>query len=253
MTERARSDIPDIQPLSLADLRTALQLGMRDFRRAPGWGLFFGGVYVGIGLVLILLGAGALAWTVMLCLGFPLIGPFAAVGLYEVSRRLEAGDALDRAGILGVVLAERHRQIPWAGAIMGFLILFWSFLAHMTFALFMGLSVMVNVSTSYEIYLTTNGLTMIAVELAVGAVFAFVLFALSVVSLPLLLDKELDFITAMLISLGCVRANWAVMLVWAMMVAGLLFLGMLPGLLGLLVVLPVLGHATWHLYRRALG
>ena len=119
--------------------------------------------------------------------------------------------------------------------------------------MFVGLSVMVNVSTSYEIYLTTNGLTMIAVELAVGAVFAFVLFALSVVSLPLLLDKELDFITAMLISLGCVRANWAVMLVWAMMVAALLFLGMLPGLLGLLVVLPVLGHATWHLYRRALG
>ena len=252
MTQPERSEIPDIQPLRLDDLGAALRAGLRDFRCAPGWGLFFGGVYVAIGLALVLLGAGALAWTVMLCLGFPLIGPFAAVGLYEVSRRLESGAPMDRVGILGVVLAERHRQIPWAGAIMGFLLLFWSFLAHMIFALFMGLSVMVNVSTSYEIYLTTNGLTMIAVELAVGAVFAFVLFSLSVVSLPLLLDKELDFITAMLISLACVRANLVVMLVWAVLVVGLLFLGMLPGLLGLLVVLPVLGHATWHLYRRAL-
>ena len=93
---------------------------------------------------------------------------------------------------------------------------------------------------------------MLLVGSAFGAVFAFVLFALTVVSLPLLLDKELDFVTAMLTSVAVVRKNPGVMLVWAAVIAGTTFLGMLPLLLGLYVVLPILGHATWHIYRRAL-
>ncbi|MDF0600049.1 DUF2189 domain-containing protein [Psychromarinibacter sp. C21-152] len=230
----------------------SLERGWRDFRRAPLFGLFFGGVYAVVGLVLTALGASGWIWTLMLSLGFPLVAPFAAVGLYEVSRRLEDGEPLDWGAVLGVVLRERQRQIPWAGAIIVIYFLFWSFLAHMLFALFMGPSALTNASTSWEMYLTPTGLTMVAVEIAVGGVAAFVLFSLTVVSLPLLLEREVDFITAMLLSLRATFANLGVMLVWAAVIAGLLFLGMLPWFLGLFVVLPVLGHATWHLYRRAL-
>ena len=246
------SPLPMIGTVTLAELFISLGAGWRDFRRAPMFGLFFSGFYVLIGLGLVLFGAGTVAWTLMTSLGFPLIAPFAAVGLYEVSRRLEDDEPLDWRAILGVVAAERRRQIPWLGAIFVIYFLFWSFLAHMIFALFMGLTVMTNVSSSMDAFLTPNGLTMVAVELAVGAVFAFVLFALTVVSLPLLLEREIDFISAMLLSFAMVRRNLLVMLVWAAIIAGLLFLGMVPYFLGLLIVLPVLGHATWHLYRRAL-
>ncbi|MDJ0629053.1 MAG: DUF2189 domain-containing protein [Rhodobacter sp.] len=246
------SPLPNIGKVTLEELFISLRAGWWDFRRAPAFGLFFSGVYVLAGLALVMFGAGTVSWTLMISLGFPLVAPFAAVGLYEVSRRLEDGEPLNWGGVLGVVVREKDRQIPWAGAIIVIYFLFWSFLAHMIFALFMGLSVMTHATTSYEIYLTANGLTMIAVEVAVGGVFAFVLFGLTVVSLPLLLEKEVDFITAMLLSFRMVRQNLFVMLLWAFLIAALLFLGMLPYFLGLFVVLPVLGHATWHLYRRAL-
>lgn len=244
--------LPETTRVTLADLRAALAAGWRDFRKAPRFGLFFGTVYVLTGLGLVAIGAGTFIWTIAICLGFPLFAPFAAVGLYEVSRRLETGQALDWYQILGVIRAEKDRQMPWVGAIILIYVLFWSFLAHMIFALFMGLSVLTNVSSSYEVFLTTNGLTMIAVELGIGAVLAFVLYALTVVSMPLLLDKEVDFVSAMLLSFRLVTENLFVMLVWAALIAVLSLIAMIPAFLGLIVVLPVLGHATWHLYRRAL-
>ena len=248
----APSPIPDVVTLGFADLWASLAAGWRDFRAAPSFGIFFSAVYVGVGLGLITFGAGTLWWTLAVSLAFPLFAPFAAVGLYEVSRRIESGGAMDWYQILGVVVAEKDRQIPWIGAIILIYVLFWSFFAHMLFAMFMGVSNLTNVSTSYEAFLTPNGLTMIAVELGVGAILAFVLFALTVVSLPLLLDRELDFVTAMLLSVDVVKSNFAVMLVWASVVGGLTLLAMVPMFLGLFVALPVLGHATWHLYRRAL-
>jgi uncharacterized membrane protein len=175
------------------------------------------------------------------------------VGLYEVSRRLEAGERLDWRGVLGVVWAERGRQIPWMGAIIVIYFLFWTFIAHMIFALFMGLSVMTNVSGSWEAFLTPAGLMMIAAEGVVGGVLAFLLFALTVVSLPLLLDREVDFVTAMILSVQTVQENGRVMLCWAALIAVAMLLALLPWFLGLVIVLPVFGHATWHLYRRALA
>ena len=246
------SPLPLIGRLTLYELIASLRAGWGDFCRAPAFGLFFGGFYVFSGLALVSLGADHVAWTLMMSLGFPLVAPFAAVGLYEVSRRLEAGLPLNWGEVLGVVLNERRRQIPWAGAIIVIFFMFWTFLAHMIFALFMGLSVMTNATSSLEIYLEPNGLAMIAVEIAVGGAFAFVLFGLTVVSLPLLLEKEIDFISAMLLSLAAVKGNPGTMLVWAFVIAALLFIGLLPYFLGLLIVLPVLGHATWHLYRRVL-
>lgn len=241
-----------IQRLQVSDLASVLLAGIADFRRAPQFGLFFSAVYVLGGFAMLWLGAGHVTWVLATSLGFPLIAPFAAAGLYEVSRRMQAGRPLHWRGVLGIVWQERNRQLPLLGAMIVVFFLFWTFLAHMIFALFMGLSVMTNVSQSYDVFLTAHGVTMIAVELGVGALFAFLLFALTVISLPMVLDREVDFVTAMLTSLRVVRVNLLVMLVWAGLIAGLTLLALIPWFLGLVVVLPVLGHATWHLYRRVL-
>ncbi len=243
----------DVLHLGLSDISASLRAGLRDFRRAPQFGLFFSAVYVIGGFLMLWVGAGHVTWTLATSLGFPLLAPFAAAGLYEVSRRLEQGEPLEWRSVLGIVWNERTRQLPWLGAIIVIYFLFWTFLAHMIFALFMGLSTMTNVSESYDVFLTPNGLTMIAVELGVGAVLAFVLFSMTVVSLPLVLHREVDFVTAMLTSIKVVRENLFVMLIWASFIAVMSLLALLPWFLGLMVVLPILGHATWHLYRRALA
>ncbi|WP_234417084.1 DUF2189 domain-containing protein [Loktanella sp. Alg231-35] len=249
MTGKIQSTVKQV---TFADIGAVLRAGMQDFRRAPQFGLFFSAVYVVGGFAMLWLGAGHVTWTLATSLGFPLVAPFAAAGLYEVSRRLEQGDPLEWRGVLGIVWQERTRQLPWLGALIVVYFLFWTFLAHMIFALFMGLSTMTNISQSYAVFLTPNGLTMIAVELGIGAVLAFLLFSLTVMSLPMVLDREVDFVTAMLTSLAAVRANLPVMLVWAALIAVLSVLALIPWFLGLIVVLPILGHATWHLYRRAL-
>jgi uncharacterized membrane protein len=246
------SPLPEIGELTIAHLRSALWAGLADFRRAPHFGLFFSAVYVLGGFAMVWLGAGHVTWTLATSLGFPLAAPFAAVGLYEVSRRLETDQPLEWRAVLGVVWAERNRQIPWMGAIIVIYFLFWTFLAHMIFALFMGLSTITNISGSWDMFLTSQGLTMIAVEMAVGGVLAFLLFAMTVMSLPLMLEKEVDFISAMLLSIRTVSENPAVMALWALIIAVLTILALAPYFLGLFIVLPVLGHATWHLYRAGL-
>lgn len=250
-TPAAPSPMPEIGQVTLAELRAALGAGWRDFRAAPLYGLFFSVVYVVAGIVLIWVGAGTLGWTLTLSLGFPLVAPFAAVGLYEVSRRLEAGEALVFSGILGVVADQRHRQIPWIGAILILIFLFWSFFAHMLFAAFVGPAAILG-GVSWEWLLTPQGLLLAALELLSGGAVALLTFAVTVVSLPLLMEKEFDFVTAMLISIRTFSRNRVVLLVWAGLIAALTIVAMIPAFLGLFVVLPVLGHATWHLYRRAI-
>ena len=238
--------------LAISDIGAVLRAGWQDFRRAPQFGLFFSAVYVIGGFGMLWLGAGHVTWVLATSLGFPLLAPFAAAGLYEGSRRLEQDKQLVWSDILGVVWNERTRQLPLLGALIVVFFLFWTFLAHMIFALFMGLSAMTNVGSSYEVFLTANGLTMVAVELGIGAVLAFLLFGMTVISLPMVLDREVDFITAMLTSLSVVKENFVVMLIWAALIAVLSIAALVPMFLGLLIVLPILGHATWHLYRRAL-
>ena len=248
------SILPAPRAATVADIRTALLAGWADFVAAPMIGLFLAGVYVAGGWLLVwALGtAGQLWWTIPLTLGFPLLGPFVAVGFYEISRRREAGLPLGWSAVLGVILREKDRQIPWIAAVIVIFFLFWNFLGHMIFALFLGLQVMTNVSASLAVYLTGPGLSMLATGTAVGAVFATVLVATQVISLPLLMDREVDFVSAMIASVQTVRAAPAVMLGWGAAIAAALFLAMLPGFLGLFLVLPVLGHASWHLYRRLL-
>ena len=248
--------LPEVLSLDAGDLRHALREGWRDFVAHPAYGAFFASVYVAGGwlLTFAFTAKGQMWWTLPAAAGFPILGPFIACGLYEISRRREAGQGMVLSEILGAVLRQKDRQIPSMAAVIVVFFLFWNFLSHMIFALFLGKATMTNVSSSLAVFLTPEGMMMLAFGTAVGAVFATLLYALTVVSLPMLLDdREVDFVTAMLASLALVRENPVIMLGWGAFIAVLLFVGMLPGFLGLFVVLPVLGHASWHLYRRAIA
>ncbi len=246
---------PEVLSLDMADLRHALVSGWRDFAAHPVYGAFFALVYVLGGWLLTYAFSvqGQVWWTLPAAAGFPILGPFVACGLYEISRRREAQEQLLFGQILGAVARQKDRQIPSMAAVIVVFFLFWNFLSHMIFALFLGGATMMNVSSSLAIFLTPEGLMMLGFGTVVGAALATLLYALTVVSLPMLLDdREVDFVTAMLTSVALVRENPAIMLGWGAFIAVLLFAGMVPGFLGLFIVLPVLGHASWHLYRRAI-
>lgn len=249
-----RDEVDEIAHLTHADLRAALAMGWQDLRASWPFGLFFSGVYVAGGLFLVwaLTAAGQLWWIIPISLGFPLLGPFIACGFYDISARRAAGRTLTWRGVLGAVLAQKDGQIPSIAAIVMIFFLFWNFLAHMIFALFMGLEVMTNISSSWGAFVSPNGIAMLVVGTAVGAGFAGLLYALMVTALPTLMAREVDFVTAMLISLDVVRHNLALMLGWGAFIAAMLFMAMLPAFAGLFVVLPWLGHASWHLYTRAI-
>jgi uncharacterized membrane protein len=242
---------PVIRRITVEDIHAALAAGWADFRAAPQFGLFFGGVYALAGMVILLqlwVWEQPL-WILPLALAFPLVGPFAAIGLYEVSRRREAGLPLDWSQVLDVVWRERHRQIPtMAFAVLaGFLIWLWA--ARLMVALFLGRMSAATYSDLGATLTSGPGLTMIVVGTVVGGAIAFVLYAITAVSLPMLMDRELDFVTAMIASFNAVTQNPVPMLTWAAIIAAGLAAAMVPFFLGLVVALPVLGHATWHVYR----
>lgn len=237
--------------LALADLGAALKAGWRDFRSLPQFGLFFGGFYVLAGLAIgwTALVAREPTWLIPAMAGFPLVAPFIAVGLYEASRRREAGEPLSWRAVLGALKGHGDDQILSMGVIVFVAFSFWMIIAHAIFAIFMAESGMGG--ESLAALLTPAGLAMLTVGSAVGAVMAFAFYAMTVISLPMLVERKVDFLTAIIASFAVVRRNPVVMLGWAAIIAGLLFIAMLPAFLGLVAALPVLGHATWHLYRRA--
>lgn len=250
----ARRPEPVVRAITHEDVRAALSEGLSDFRAAPAYGLFFGAVYAAGGILLVLLttytGMGYLAYP--LAAGFALIGPFVAVGLYEVSRRRDAGEPLGWRPILGVVFSQSGRELGWMAFVTLFIMIIWLYQVRLLLAIFLGFQSFASLGEFLTVVFTTpEGLMFLFVGNIVGAVLSAALFSLTVVSFPLLLDRDVDFITAMITSVKAVIAAPVPMLGWAAFIVASLVVATVPFFLGLLIVLPALGHATWRLYKRA--
>lgn len=244
---------PTVRAVTGADIRAALSAGLDDFRAAPKYGLFFGAIYAVGGWVMI----AAVTLLHMPWLGYPmaagfaLIGPFVAVGTYEVSRRLEAGEPLSWGGVLGVVLAQRKREFSWLAFVTLFIFLIWMYQVRLLLALFLGFKSFASFGGFLTVVFTSpEGLMFLGVGHVIGAALSMAVFSLTVVSFPLLLDRDVDFITAMITSVKAVTTSPAAMIGWGLTVVVTLVVAAVPMFLGLLIALPVLGHTTWHLYRR---
>lgn len=248
--------MPRVRALGFGDIVGSLRLGWNDFRQAPLYGLFFGSFYAAWGILIsAMLTVLHMAYLVFpVSIGFVLIGPFVAVGLYEVSRRLERGDALTWRGVLGVIWLQRQRELVWMAFVMLFVFWIWMYQVRLLLALFLGFHSFSDFAGFVRVVLTTSdGLWFLAIGHIVGAALSLVLFSLTVISCPLLLDRDIDFITAMITSVKTVTQSGAAMIAWGAIVVAAIIVASLPAFLGLLVVLPVLGHTTWHLYRRAVA
>jgi uncharacterized membrane protein len=227
--------------LARQDLRAALAAGWADFRAMPVYGLAISLVYVlgGIALYFGMISNAQVVWFIAVATGFPIFAPFAAVGIYEVSRRREAGLPVGWPAILRALRGRGNGQLSLMAVTVVVIFGFWMILAHGIFAIFFAQS-SIGVDRM-EMLLTWQGIAMLAFGGLVGALFALALFSIAVISLPMLLDRDVDFVTAMIASVELVRLNPATMMQWAALIAAALVVS----------TLPVLGHATWHLYRRA--
>lgn len=252
MTSISGKSDPVVRPIKVADIAEALGQGLRDFQAAPLYGLAFGGFYAlgGIVITLSLTAFGLVYLAYPLAAGFALIGPFVAIGLYEVSRRREAGEPLSPRAIFGVVTSRS--EIGWMAFVTLFVFIVWMYQVRLLIALILGLNASFGSLNEFlTVLLTTNeGLLFLLIGNCVGAALALVLFSLTVVSFPLLLEREVDFVTAMVTSVRAVVTSPGPMIGWAATVVLLLGISALPYFLGLVLTLPILGHATWHLYRR---
>ena len=246
--------LPTINSITRDDVRDALKAGLSDFQRAPVYGLVMGAAFsvVGIAIALMLFQGEAGYWILPLAAGFPLIGPFAAVGIYEVSRRLEAGEELRWGPILRAGFRQRNSQLPMFAAFAVFVLLVWLVIARVIFAITFGTSSMTNVMTSLEVFFTVPGILMLILGTIVGAALATLLFSITVVAVPLLLDRDIDFVTAMITSFKATVENRDAMMSWGIAVAVATAVAMLPMFLGMILVFPALGHASWHIYRKAI-
>lgn len=246
---------PVIRTITFADVREALRLGVEDMRAAPFYSLLFGAIYALGGIMLTLmmtrLGMGYLVYPLLA--GFVLIGPFVAIGLYEISRRRERGLPID-SSIFSVLWQQGGKEIGWMSFTSLFLMTIWLYQVRLLIALFLGYHSFTTFAEFLNVVFSTpEGWTFLAVGHLVGAALSVLLFSLTVISFPLLLDRDVDFITAMIASVQSVMKNPGVMLGWALMIVVLLVIGMAPFFLGLLIILPILGHASWHLYRRVIA
>lgn len=251
--EARDAPLPAVRRIELADLWDVLVRGLSDLGAYRADVVFLCIVYPVAGLVLVWLTFGyqMLPLVFPLASGFALIGPVAAVGLYEISRRREQGVDITWADAFGVVRAPAFGPIVVLGLVLLAIFLLWLAAAYAIYLVTLGPEPPASIgSFVQDVFTTSAGWALIVVGVGVGFLFALLVLTISVVSFPLLLDRDVGLYTAVATSVRAVVANPGPMAVWGLIVAGGLAIGSIPLLLGLILVMPVLGHATWHLYRK---
>jgi uncharacterized membrane protein len=244
-----------VRRIGLPDLRWALERGVEDFGASRTDVIFMCVIYPVLGLLLARVASGydMLPLVFPLASGFALLGPLAAVGVNEMSRRREMGQPAGLAEAFGVLRSPAIGGIALLGGLLIALFLVWLVIANAVYNLTLGPEPPVSLASFlYDVFHTSAGWTMAAVGVGVGFLLALVAFAISAVSFPMLLDQNVTLETAVRTSVRVVARNPLVMAAWGMIITACLVAGSIPLLLGLIVVLPVLGHATWHLYRRVI-
>ncbi len=247
---------PGINNIGPADLRDALASGLDDFKAMPTHLIFLCLIYPIVTLVFARLYAGyeVLPLVFPLLAGYTLIGPLVATGMYELSRRREQGLDTSRIHAFAILRFRSFRSIAILGILLMVLYFVWLSVAGAIYRLNFGDAVPESVADFVgQIFTTGAGWTLIIVGTWAGFVFATVVFALSVISFPLLLDRDVGVMVAVQTSINAVVANPVTLGIWGFIVAVVLFLGSLPFFVGLAVALPVLGHSTWHLYRKVVA
>jgi len=248
--------VPEVRRIGYAALGRALSAGIADFGANRTDVIFLCVIYPVAGLLFGTMAAsgGLLHLLFPLASGFAIVGPFAAIGLYELSRRRETGRNVTWLDALGVLRSPAIGRMTMLGAMLMLILALWLETAMLIYDATLGPEPPASLAAFANALLSTDaGHVLILAGTAAGAVFAAAAYLVSVVSFPVLLDRDVGLETAVTTSLRVVRANPGPMLAWAAIVTGGLVLGSLPALVGLAVVLPVLGHATWHLYREVVA
>src|SRR5437588_7097996 len=244
---------PIIRKISISDLKDALAAGLSDFSAMPTHAIFLCLIYPIIGLILArgILGYDILPLLFPLAAGFALVGPFAALGFYELSRRREQGLECSWQDAFDVLHSPSRGAIALLGLLLLAIFVIWIAVAQAIYIATFGYQPAASIPHFLgQVFTTRAGWTLIVLGNGIGFLFAVAVLSISVVSFPLLLDRDVGAVEAALTSVRAVAANPLPMALWGLIVAGLLVLGSLPLFLGLAVVVPVLGHATWHLYRK---
>ena len=243
----------EVKRITPTDVLRALAQGLDDFAAMPSHAIFLCVIYPLIGLWLISLASGySMPLAFPIAAGFALIGPFAAIGLYELSRRREAGLDTSSTHAFDVLHSPSLGAIVAMGLLLTAIFLVWLAVANAIYVANFGYAKPASVGQFVsDVFTTRPGWTLIVVGTGVGFLFAVLVLTISAISFPLLLDRDVGAAVALFTSIRVVAANPVSMALWGLIVAVLLVAGSLPFFLGLTVVMPVLGHATWHLYRMA--
>ena len=248
--------LPRVNKITASDISAALKAGYADFLACPLMSGFFGLFYAVFGILFVwcLVWLGKIWMIIPAAVGFPLVAPFAAAGLYEISRRLQTGQPFGWSDILTVMADQRKREMGWMAFVTLFIFWIWIYQIRLWLALILKDASFSNFEGFLHIvFFTSQGWLFLAIGTCAGAVLSAALFSVTVVAMPMLLDRETNFVSAMLTSIRVVTESPAVMLTWGALTSAILLISLVPAFLGLVFTLPILGHTTWHLYQKAVG